>query len=239
MEILTREWGEFVYAPPEARTGDLVRLPTAEEHHLYDVLRFKVGAKARVTDGAGCVYDCEVQSDRTLRILQEHREFGEATMRLTLVMAVLKGDTNKAVVDNATQLGAVRIRFFHGARSEGRMDESKVDKLRRVALVAVKQCGRARLPSIECCRDLTAALGRSDEGAARYIAHPLSNSPGGSPGGAMNVEILVGPEGGFTDSEAQAAMDAGYEPLDLGVRRLRAECAAAAAITTLVQATRP
>jgi 16S rRNA (uracil1498-N3)-methyltransferase len=234
MEILTREWGEFFYAPPECRGDEVIELPTAEGHHLFDVLRAQTGRLVNVTDGQGMVYECEVRSDRRLKIRAEQPEFGEPTRRIVLGMAVLKGDGNKTVVDEATQLGAREIRFFQAERSEGRMDEAKVEKLARVALAATKQCGRARIPVIQLYRNLGALLTVSDSTAARLLAHPVTVRTQTTIASASSFELLIGPEGGFTDAEAQTAVGAGYDVMDLGERRLRAETAAAAAIARLL-----
>jgi 16S rRNA (uracil1498-N3)-methyltransferase len=233
MEILTRNWGEFVYAPPECRVGGVIRLPESEAHHLFDVRRVRGGDHVHVTDGAGMVYSCFINGDRQLTIEQSLPEFGEERAEITLAMAVLKGDANKLVVDEATQLGARVIRFFHGRRSEGRLTTEKLEKLSRVALAAMKQCGRARLPQIELCRDLSAALAAGNPNAKRLIAHPLANREGEARVKREAVEVHVGPEGGFADEEVREAIAVGCRVLDLGVRRLRAETAAAAALITL------
>ena len=236
--MVTMEWGEFVYAPPSARADDLIVPPADESHHLFRVRRIEPGKQVFVTDGEGMVYECVALTDRSLKILKSLPYFGEPARPIILAAAVLKGDANREVVDNATQLGASTIIFFQGHRSEGHLREDKVAKLRRIAITAIKQCGRARLPEIELASSLEAALTSLPASCAKYIAHPFEDlrEPGNSPGTGANEcsAVIVGPEGGFTESEVDFALRVGCRPLVLARRRLRAETAVAAGLTFLL-----
>ncbi len=124
--MVVREWGEFVYAPPDANRGDVITLPAEEAHHLFRVRRIAPEAEVFVTDGAGMVFRCQTRVGNVVDVVESLPEFGEPPQPITLCMAALKGDANRDVVDTAAQLGATEIRFFPAARSEGKL---KVEKL--------------------------------------------------------------------------------------------------------------
>jgi 16S rRNA (uracil1498-N3)-methyltransferase len=236
--MVTYEWGEFVYAPPTARTGELIIPPADEAHHLFRVRRIESGGDIYVTDGEGMVYNCRALPDHTLRILEALPGFGEPARPLHLCAAILKGDANREVVDTATQLGASGIVLFRAQRSEGRLYEDKLEKLRRIAITAIKQCGRACLPKITLADSLDAALTSLPAECVRFIAHPFADAPERSEIGVTLgnrcAAVIVGPEGGFTETEVNAALSAHCRPLVLARRRLRAETAVAAGLTFLL-----
>jgi 16S rRNA (uracil1498-N3)-methyltransferase len=219
-------------------TGDRIVLGDDEAHHLFRVRRVRVGEKVYASTGEGDVYGCVVAADHTLQIHQRLENFGEPTVFLSLGMAGLKGDMNRDVVDLATQLGVREILFFQGERSEGRLTEERIERLRRTALTAVKQCGRAWLPKIQHFKDLAALLSRLPGGAKVFMANPVDSSVsiGHAPGSISQAVLLVGPEGGFTEHEFNSAMQAGAANLHLGDRRLRSELAAAAGLSFLLTA---
>ena len=246
--MVAREWGEFVYASPDSVRETQIILDKDEAHHLFRVRRVRFGETVWVTTGAGTVYECEVgqipnpkpqipNSSQTLHVVRSHSDFGEPPIHITIGMAVLKGDANREVVDVATQLGVRGIVFFQGERSEGRLAEDRLEKLRRTAITATKQCGRAWLPEIRFVSNLRAVLSQVSAESNLLIANPESDPSAASVTDAVlskKTVVLVGPEGGFTPQERQMAVEAGALSLHLGGRRLRAETAVAAGVSYLL-----
>lgn len=228
--------GEFVYAPPECVQGERIVLSEEEAHHLFRVRRVGVEEAIHATTGEGVVYSCTVNPDRTLKIEQRLDSFSEPDMQIVLGMAALKGDLNRDIVDFATQLGARTIIFFQAERSEGKLTPEKLQRLRRTAITAIKQCGRAWLPEIESLPSLSVLLSCLDKKTKIYVAQPAAETGklGDLELAAPHVTLLIGPEGGFTSLELDAASQAGAMPLHLGDRRLRAETAAAAGLSYLL-----
>ncbi len=233
---MSRDRGEFVYALPTAIQGERIVLSEEEAHHLYRVRRVGVGEAIHATTGDGVVYQCAVNPDHTLKIERRLADFGEPAMRITLGMAILKGDLNRDLVDLATQLGVRSIQFFQAERSEGRLMPEKLERLRRTAITAIKQCGRAWLPELDILPSMPVLLSRLNTNTPLYIAQPTAKREQGTYHGlaGQNVTLLVGPEGGFTENELTAASQAGAIALHLGDRRLRAETAAAAGLSYLL-----
>ena len=168
----------------------------------------------------------------------------EPSVRLTLVQAVPKGDAMDRIVRDATMLGVAAILPLVSARAEvsvRRLEASgRVSRWQRIAVASVKQCGRAVVPAV-LSRDARGVLRSSRRRiAAILLAEPgllqvdsvgarsLSAEP--PPASAL---LIVGPEGGWTPGEVEAARRAGCTPLTLGPRTLRADAAAAVAITAL------
>ncbi|MBU0507731.1 16S rRNA (uracil(1498)-N(3))-methyltransferase [bacterium] len=237
--MVGREWGEFAFIPPSGIHGERIELPPEESHHLFRVRRVSVGNEAWITDGEGTVYRCRVISPQALEILERRKEFGEPRVPIILCAAVLKGDGNRELVDLATQLGATQVVFFHAAHGEGRLNETKIEKLHRTAVAALKQSGRARLPQIGVKRNLSDLLNDLPEDGVRFIAQASrddakleSKPPGPSEKSAI---LLVGPEGGFTAEEMTMALDHDFRQLVLAYRRLRSQTAAAAGLAFILE----
>ena len=241
------------FAPPEAFSpdGTSVALAPEEARHLRDVLRLGRGDEVFVFDGEGREFRCRVEeSERDRAVLAVGGEVEpaspESPLELTLAVALLKGEKLDLVVQKATELGVSRFVPVMTKLADVRLrgvDETsrRVERLRRIALEACKQSGRARVPLI----DAPAAFESFVKSASADVAVwrvMFSERGGASLGGAIEklrgrpaaVTALVGSEGGWTDEEIALARDAGWDVVTLGGRVLRAETAAIT-VTALLQ----
>jgi 16S rRNA (uracil1498-N3)-methyltransferase len=160
----------------------------------------------------------------------------ESPLRMTLVQGIARADRMDVIVQKATELGAARIVPVLCRRSVVRLDakqaESKAAHWRAVAVSACEQCGRNRLPLIETPRRLIDHLGAAPSGGWRLVLDPdADGQPSSAPSG--EVEVAIGPEGGFDAEELDAFAVAGFQPMRLGPRVLRTETAAIAALAWL------
>jgi 16S rRNA (uracil1498-N3)-methyltransferase len=241
------------YAPREAFAPDgaSVVLRREEARHLRDVLRLGRGAEVFVFDGEGREFRCRVdESGRDRAVLGVGEEVEpaspESPLRLTLGVALLKGEKLDLVVQKATELGVRRVvpimtRLADVRLRDGTETTRRMERLRRVALEACKQSGRARVPMIEQPAAYESFVNAAPANASEWrvlfaergganLAHAikvLSERPGG-------VTALVGSEGGWTEEEIALARGAGWSVVTLGGRILRAETAAIA-VTALLQ----
>lgn len=250
------------YAPPDAFAPDGagVQLSPEESRHLRDVLRLRAGDEAFVFDGEGREFACvvvETGGGRGAAARLEVRGRAEppspeSPLRLSLGVALLKGEKFDLVVQKATELGASRIVPVVSRRADVRLrDErdagARVERWRRLALEASKQSGRACVPPVET----PAAFGNfvaDDAGAARlmfaersggaagaFVRVGLSEFAGGVEGSRpASVTALVGPEGGWEEEEVALAAERGWTIITLEGRTLRAETAAIT-VTALLQ----
>jgi 16S rRNA (uracil1498-N3)-methyltransferase len=140
------------------------------------------------------------------------------------------------LIEKATELGVATIQPLVCARSvlrvAGERAERKAAHWRAVAVAACEQCGRNTVPEVAPPLEFFDWLGRSDPAAADRWLLSLDESarwPPGRPIGRV-VSVLSGPEGGLSSAEQAAARAAGYQPLSLGSRVLRADTAPLAAL---------
>lgn len=242
------------YAPPGAFTfSDVltVTLAADETRHLRDVLRLREGDEVFVFDGEGKEYRCRIeQIGRDQALLMVSEEVAplspESPLRLTLALSLLKGEKFDLVVQKSTELGVERIVPVMTKLADVRVrDESdatrRTARLRRIALEAAKQSGRARIPLISApvtFQSLIESTGTDDEGwhlmFAERDGRGLIETISQPERRQQKATALVGSEGGWADEEITQARDAGWGIVTLGGRTLRAETAAIA-ITALLQ----
>jgi 16S rRNA (uracil1498-N3)-methyltransferase len=196
-------------------------LSDAASHHLFRVLRLRDGEVVTVTDGAGRWRSCRVVASSVEADGDVHREEPSASS-MTIMLAIPKQDRPEWIVRRATELGVDRIVFLHAERSVVRWDDERADrhleKLRRVADEALMQARRVWRPDV----------GGPVE-ARSVLADAVAAEPGGRPIAPTDRVIAIGPEGGWTDAELNAARDR----VGLGPTILRVETAALAACAVM------
>ncbi|MDT4895579.1 MAG: rRNA (uracil1498-N3)-methyltransferase [Acidobacteriota bacterium] len=234
-----------------APDGSTITLASDEARHLRDVLRLERGDEVFVFDGEGQEFRCRIEDcGRNGAALSVSGEVDaarpESTLRLTLAIALLKGEKFDLVVQKATELGVARIvpvlTKFADVRLRDAADGARrVTRWQRIALEACKQSGRARLPQVAAPVMSASFIERasSDAGEWRVMFSERSGSRlvetiKKLPAQPVAVTALVGSEGGWTDEEIQLAQNTGWSVVTLGGRTLRAETAAIA-VTALLQ----
>lgn len=221
--------------------GPSVTLPAAVAHHALKVLRLASAEAITLFDGSGGEYPARLVSAGK----QAVAEIGardpverESPISLTLVQCLATGDKMDWVLQKAVELGASSIAPVVSQRSvvrlSGERAEKRLEHWRQVVISACEQCGRNRIPAVESLEPLPARLARPVE-PDRLL---LMLAPGGTTRLAdlprpKAVELLVGPEGGFTQEECLAAQSVGYRAISLGPRILRTETAGLAALAAI------
>ena len=213
-------------------TDETATLSGPEARHLATVMRAKVGDRIVLFNGAGIECEASVvrlgKRDVQLRIDRRQEIDREASRELTLAVALPKGDRQKWMVEKAVELGVAKLIPLTTQRSVVKLKQSGIERLRRTVIEAAKQCGRNRLLTIEPAQSFNALATSALPAGLRLLAHPAGT------GGITNSDCegsdsgiaAIGPEGGFTDAEAQMALDAGWRIVSLGQRVLRVETAA-------------
>ena len=198
-------------------------------HYLRNVLRLREGADLRLFnagDGEWSARIVAVARHRIdLRLEKRLREPAEEPGP-TLIFAPIRRNRLDWLVEKAVELGAARLVPVVTARSVVRLEQ--IDRLRAIVVEAAEQCERLSVPSIA-----------EPEPLERWLAHrparPLllaDERGGGIPIAAAwraysEAELLIGPEGGFTEEERGALLQrAGAVSTTLGPLILRAETAA-------------
>src|SRR5262245_44412662 len=238
-----------------ANPGDIklahqqVKLTSDEARHLREVLRLKPGDRVYVFDGEGKEFVCAVRTATRefsdLEILEEVEPARpESPLKLSLAVALLKGEKFDLAVQKATELGVRQIIPLVTRHSDIRLrDEGdalkRVMRWQRIAFEAAKQSGRAFVPQVT--PPLTLANLLADPLAPESLQVIFSERNGESLAMATaavsdvrSVTAMVGSEGGWSDEEIEMAREAGARIVTLGGRVLRAETAAIA-VTALLQ----
>ena len=214
---------------------DLASIDPNQLHHLLTVRRTNVGEKIEVSDGKDA-YLCVVESLDPLRIavLEKISHKRELDVALTIGFALLKGDHNDLIVLKCTELGVSEFIPLLSSRCivkpDGRSD-NKLLRLRKKAEEGAMQCRRDLVPSVNDYATYEEVLNTPADiklfayegvfGSSEDLLSVCKDMPKGS-----RVLVLIGPEGGFSDEEAKAALDHGFRFVSLGRRILRAETAA-------------
>jgi 16S rRNA (uracil1498-N3)-methyltransferase len=230
-----------IFLPPELiekRSG--IILPADKARHLVAVMRCGKGDEITIIDGKGRSYLAAITDIRntnvSVSVLREIRSDAEPRVTLTLFQGILKGEKMDMVIQKATELGASRIVPLVSERCLVR-ETRKAGRWRKIAAEAAEQCGRAVIPVISDHVTYTDFI--RDAARARPPGGLIFWEEGGIPvDSALNrlepprdrVSICIGPEGGFTRAEVEAAESAGFIATTLGRSILRAETASIAGI---------
>jgi 16S rRNA (uracil1498-N3)-methyltransferase len=220
-------------------------LEGSEHHHLSRVLRARPGQRVWLVDEKGVRFLAEVREldrEKTKLLILERQEAGGSKIRLSLAQAVLKSKKMDFIIQKATELGIAFFIPILAARSiaKVREEEKKVSRWQRIAQEAAKQARRMSVPSVLSPQPFFSFLqglraGRKFflvEGRGRLLREIIIEDP---PGQRLfnlpAVNILIGPEGGWTEEEEKQALDNGFEAVSLGDQILRSETAALAALS--------
>lgn len=217
------------FADVPLAAGERIVLDRDEQHHAR-VVRVRDGEEVEVFNGRGDAFFATWSAD-ALQLTKAAPD-REARGELHLAMAIINLDKFDLVLQKATELGVRSIIPLETDRVEIRAERyrGKAERWQRIVFEAVKQCGRSRIPSIEAPQtfdDVVARAGLKILFDADAPEHPETAPP------RTPATLLIGPEGGWSERELATAREAGCTFERLGIRRLRAETAAIAAVTLL------
>ncbi|MBX7246609.1 MAG: 16S rRNA (uracil(1498)-N(3))-methyltransferase [Candidatus Sumerlaeaceae bacterium] len=226
--------------------GRRIILPGDESHHLIRVCRARPGHRLRVF-GNGLEFEAVLvsggASDAEVELGAALPTVPPPAIPLDFCIPWIKGGRTEFLVQKLTELGVRRLRIFHAAREVVKADDGKVERLRRVALEAAKQCGRADLPELGAVPSLAAAMEASTDSEAKFLLYEeertrrlgvaVSERLQGVP--PVGICVASGPEGGFDRGEVESVASKA-EVVSLGGRILRAETAPIAAAAVILAA---
>lgn len=224
---------------PSATPG-LVRVDGPRFHHLVRVLRVREGEQLEVFDGRGQRFAATVRDLQTealtLEVGAAHPERPQRAF--WVVQAMPKADKLELVLQKATELGAAGVALAWSERcvvKPSPRDGDKVERWRRIAEEAARQCGRAQVPQVleptpllHAMPEGAAVLVLDEEERAVRLAEAFAQVPAEQP-----VAVVVGPEGGLARAEVDALRAQGAVSVSLGALVLRTETAALAALSVL------
>lgn len=225
---------------PGARAEDVRLLVEGEEaKHAVRVKRLEPGESVRVLNGGGLALSCVVIEARRSLVLevQGSSQIQRLMPAVHVCAATPKGPRLDKMIDQLSQVGAASwtpIETEWGVVDPG---DRKLDRVRRIAAESAKQCARGWLLEINESVAMTDVLSSpSDGGGVMVLAH--ADAPGYSPCGAREIRLLVGPEGGFSPRELDAARSAGVRLASFGAHVMRVETAAVVACGVILHVER-
>lgn len=234
------------YCDTALTTGETLELPAVAARHVQ-VLRLQPGDSITLFNGTGGEFSASVaqmgRSMVSVQVGQHHALEREAPRAVHLAVGMPANERMDWLVEKATELGVAAIWPLQTERSVLRLKGERADKKQAhwqaIAIAACEQCGRNRVPRIHAVSDLSAWLLQPD--LAQHDRFVLSLRPEGRPFNpdpaptqpARAALFLSGPEGGLSPAEEEAAIAAGFAPVSLGQRVLRAETAAIAVLAAL------
>ena len=226
------------YVPTDFFKGKEVVIPGSQLQHIVKVLRRKRGERISLTDGCGYRYDAELgdvtRSGMRARII--HREFipRRSSLHVTLGFVPIKGMRNDAIVEKGMELGVARFIVFVSEHSVLRkVGAQKISRLRKIVQSAMIQSQQYYMPEMIYATSISDML-QIDNHDKIIVADPYGSKE--VPLGASKLLLLIGPEGGFSDSERDDVVDQGASLLSLGHTRLRSETAAIVGMTKILAA---
>ena len=229
------------YAPPTQFQNGFVSLNPDETRHLREVLRLREGAVVQIFDGESkeflCVIERITKQETSLKIQEEIAPPApESDLNLTLAAALLKGEKYDLVVQKAVELGITKLVPLLTKRCDIKIKdakdiEKKSERWRRIALEAAKQSGRARLMRIETLAEFGNFIATADDTKILFAERGGENFSEIKAG--KKITAVTGAEGGWEDSEIEAARGENFQIITFGGRILRAETAAIAAASVL------
>lgn len=230
------------YCPQALAAGATIALPATVAHHAW-VVRLQPGAALTLFNGDGSEYTARLASldkrSATAELIERRERDCELPFAVTLAQALPEGTKMDWIIEKAVELGVTAIEPLAAQRSVVKLSAERAEKRhahwQAVIVAAAEQCGRNRIAALAPVAPLAAWLA-APAAAPRLLFSPratLSLADWASDGGARAVCLMVGPEGGFSDEEEDAAVQSGAIRLSIGPRVLRTETAALAALAAL------
>jgi len=230
--------------------AEVVTLADDVAHHLRKVLRLRPGDSIELRDGRGNGWSAVISEMKgkgvRVAVGEKLRARNESPLNLTLALAFSRSDRMELALRQATEMGVQRFVAFRAERSDyhlpGAQTERRKERWQKIMREALCQCGRMKLPEIFILEGMTelianavsweAAEGKALNILAREEAdreslislfemHPT----------CRQMQVVVGPEGGWSKREAEQFVGAGFYPVHLGPRTLRLETAAVALVS--------
>lgn len=225
-------------------TGAKIHLDSDTCHYLKNVLRLKSGVTIALFNGEDH-YDYEsllFYEGRQAIATVQNRLTGntESTLSTEIIQGLSRSDHMDWMIQKCTELGVNRLSVFNADHTQIPLKPAQLNKRlshwRKVAINACEQCGRQVLPLVSFEQNMVALLAEPvsrdfkillDFNGDRLQPESLSGNPDDK------IAILLGPEGGLSNTEIQSAKIAGFVATSIGPRVLRTETAAAAALAIL------
>lgn len=234
------------YIEADLAVDTQIELTETVFHHWCKVLRAQVGDQATLFNGQGGEYHVELtevaKKSATVQILTFNPANRTPAIRTLLGQVMSKGDRMDYAIQKAVELGVSEIQLLTSERCEMRLkydrDQKKLDHWQGIAIAACEQCGMNIVPKILAPLSLEKWLA-SELPTTKLVLAPNKDETDPLTQASQNIALLIGPEGGLSEAEIQAANEVGFMNWCIGERVLRTETAPVVALSILNYNVRP
>ncbi len=228
----------FYLPEPKLCSGDLISLPIALRRHLQTVLRLQPGDEIQLFNGVGQLAISILRENGEVELLDVVNH-PPPLCSLTLIQGLPKGDKLELILQKGTELGVNQFYLTAMERSVGVLKsnrkQQRLERWQKIIQEAARQSRQYHLPQLIADTSLPRVLStiKADlklllwEESTTPLQEVLPQLP------PQQIAVLVGPEGGISQQEADQAQAEGYQAVSLGPRILRTETAGLAIMTIL------
>ncbi|MGG2098063.1 16S rRNA (uracil(1498)-N(3))-methyltransferase [Acinetobacter haemolyticus] len=228
------------YIETELNTGNTIELTESVFHHWVRVLRAKEQEQAIFFNGKGGEYLVTLTVINKKNALVSIDQFNKldrtAPFNAVLGQVMSKGDRMDYAIQKATELGVTTIQLLTSDRCEMRLkydrDQKKLDHWQSVAIAACEQCGMNRVPEILAPISLNDWV-KSELPTSRFVLAPNKDQTNILLNSTPDIALLIGPEGGLSETEIETANQYQFKNWCIGDRVLRTETAPVVALSIL------
>ncbi len=231
-----------IYTPQKINLNTKLELDQHAAQHLGKVLRAQKGDPVRLFNGDGHFYEALItdvsKKQVNVQIVAAIKSENESPLHTHIGIVMSRGDRMDYAIQKSVELGVSRITPLTSARCEVKLSAERqikrIQHWRQVAISACEQSGRASVPNIESIVSVETFINQKIEGTLGLVFHhrdtqaltDIQPIP-------KQVDLLIGPEGGLSESEIKTALGKGFKACTLGGRVFRTETAPVAALSVL------
>ena len=227
-----------------------ITLEGSVARQLRSVLRAEPGDHIRIFDGSGSEWEVEIdhvgRNEVETTLISAVKPIPEPSTQVTMLLGLARPERIELAIQKCTELGVVRFIPVTSERVQGgntgTPSPKRIERWQRIAIEAAEQSGRAIVPSVDSPKPLMEAVSEIvseqpllcmwEETAAH--SQSLSSALRALPADQSALAALIGPPGGFSETEAEAITEAGATLVTLGERVLRSETAAIAVMSAIL-----
>lgn len=234
---------EYYYTSKENIEKDFLYIRGDEYKHLAKVLRKKVDDKVEITDGQLNVYECriiEIEKEHIkCEIVNRKYNLNEPEIKIRLFIAQLKNqDRFEFAIEKAVELGVTEIYpvITKYTVSNEKLNETKLKRLSKIIISAMSQSQRCFLPVLHKSLSFNELLETTKNDKEKIVMYEFSGAENRLDEKKNNdyIDLLIGPEGGFSEEEITELKNNGWKTKSLGERKLRAETAAIVSLYSII-----
>ena len=213
-----------------------IHITGEDANHIANVLRSKLNDLITVCDGEGTDYECTLveinKKEIVAEIISSRPNKNEPDIKITLYQSLPKSDKMEFIIQKCIEIGVDRIvpvKTEHTVVKLDKKEDKKLERWKKIAEAAAKQCGRGKIPLVDNILTFKEAISQAKNLDSIIIPYEKQKEGGlkeyVNQFSGKSIGIFIGPEGGFSPQEVSLAIENGAVPVTLGKRILRTETA--------------